>query len=155
MLAWLALFLSWGSLGLETATVVVSQTEGNCSEGWGRGWRDGGQEEQEVNGLPRGGSLALAGGNRATGGRPHDHTPVLRACVHFCACCCAISAPIVLNREKTCLLEKAAVMAEHRKGRKMGAEIKDSMRVCTSSFANKVRLCIRVCLCIKVLVFAT
>ncbi len=26
MLAWLALFLSWGSLGLETATVVVSRT---------------------------------------------------------------------------------------------------------------------------------
>lgn len=25
MLAWLALFLSWGSLGLETATVVVSR----------------------------------------------------------------------------------------------------------------------------------
>ena len=25
VLAWLALFLSWGSLGLETATVVVSR----------------------------------------------------------------------------------------------------------------------------------
>lgn len=53
----------------------------NCSDGWGRGRRDGGQEEQEVNRLPRGGSLALARGNTAIGGRTPDRMPVLRACV--------------------------------------------------------------------------
>lgn len=33
MLAWLALFLSWGSLGLETATVVVSSPGGSGLDG--------------------------------------------------------------------------------------------------------------------------
>lgn len=33
MLAWLAVFLSWGSLGLETATVVVSSPTGRGLHG--------------------------------------------------------------------------------------------------------------------------
>lgn len=41
-----------------------------------------------------------------------------------CVCVCVISVPIVLNREKTCLLGNAAVMAGDQKGRKMGQRLK-------------------------------
>lgn len=54
---------------------------------------------------------------------------------------CVISVSIVLNCEKTCLLGNTAVVAQDQKGRKMGAEIKDSMCVCTGAFVNKVCLC--------------
>lgn len=42
VLAWLALFLSWGSLGLETATVVVSRPSKTAlvSGGGMKGWRN-------------------------------------------------------------------------------------------------------------------
>lgn len=42
MLAWLALFLSWGSLGLETATVVVSIIATAVKEASKQSWGDGG-----------------------------------------------------------------------------------------------------------------
>lgn len=48
--------------------------------------------------------------------------PVL--CVCMCVFVYVICVPIVLNREKTCLLGKAAVMAEDQKGRKMGQRLK-------------------------------
>lgn len=36
VLAWLALFLSWGSLGLETATIVVSRSSKTVMGTWAR-----------------------------------------------------------------------------------------------------------------------
>lgn len=49
VLAWLALFLSWGSLGLETATVVVSRPSKTVlvsgARTGGRKRRDEGLEE--------------------------------------------------------------------------------------------------------------
>lgn len=103
MLAWLALFLSWGSLGLETATVVVSSPGGSgldrilsdsdCQAGncWLK-WRDGALWEP--------------------GPSWHAEAPGV-----FCA-------PIVLKREKTCLLVTAAAVAENQGGRKMGHRLK-------------------------------
>ncbi len=48
----------------------------------------------------------------------------LCVCVCVCELLCVISVPIVLNREKTCLLGNAAVVAEDQRGRKMGQRLK-------------------------------
>lgn len=55
MLAWLALFLSWGSLGLETATVVVSRSRKTVMMKPGLRGSDDGLKDYEVNGTIVGG----------------------------------------------------------------------------------------------------
>lgn len=58
----------------------------------------------------------------------------------------AVSVPIVLKREKTCLpVMAAAAVAENQKGRKMGQRLKIQRACARPHRGNKVCLCIRAC----------